>query len=87
MGDRSPLPLLQIDPTIERHQIERVRAVRAGRSADAWRAAVDGVTEAARDGSNLVLPIITAVEAKATLGEIADAMRSVFGEYQETATV
>ena len=42
---------------------------------------------AARDGGNLVPPIIAAVEAHATVGEIADAMRAVFGEYQETATV
>ena len=42
---------------------------------------------AARDGSNLVPPIIAAVEAKATVGEIADAMRDVFGEFKETATL
>ena len=79
--------LFQIDPEIERQQIERVRAVRASRSADRWRVALDAVTDAARDGSNLVPPIVAAVEAKATLGEIADVMRSVFGEYQETTTV
>ena len=63
-----------------------MRAVRASRSADAWRAALDGMRHAARDGRNLVPPIIAAVEAKATVGEIADAMRAVFGEYEETAT-
>jgi methylmalonyl-CoA mutase N-terminal domain/subunit len=45
------------------------------------------VSDAARSGSNLVPPIIGAVEARATVGEIADAMRSVFGEYQETRTI
>jgi methylmalonyl-CoA mutase N-terminal domain/subunit len=78
---------LQIDPDVERRQIERVRGVRASRSADAWRAALDVVQDAARDGRSLVPPIIAAVEAKATVGEVADAMRAVFGEYHETATV
>jgi methylmalonyl-CoA mutase N-terminal domain/subunit len=78
---------LQIDPDVERRQIERVRGVRASRSADAWRAALDVVKDAAQDGRNLVLPIIAAVEAKATVGEIADAMRAVFGEHHETATI
>jgi methylmalonyl-CoA mutase N-terminal domain/subunit len=78
---------LQIDPGVERRQVERVRAVRASRSVDVWRAALDAVQGAARDGRNLVPPIIAAVEAKATVGEIADAMRAVFGEYHETATV
>jgi methylmalonyl-CoA mutase, N-terminal domain len=72
---------------VERRQIERVRAIRANRNADAWRRAIDAVTRAARDGSNLVTPIITAVEAKATVGEIADAMRQVFGEFTEDAAL
>jgi methylmalonyl-CoA mutase N-terminal domain/subunit len=78
---------LQIDPEIERKQIERVRAVRAGRSREACRAALDAVSQAARDGNNLVPPIIAAVQAHATVGEIADAMRAVFGEYAEAATI
>ena len=78
---------LRIDPDVERRQVERVRAVRAGRSADAHRSALAGIVDAARDGSNLVPAIIAAVETRATVGEIADAMRVVFGEYAETATV
>jgi len=66
---------------------DRVQALRASRSAGAWRAALDGVVEAARGASNLVPTIIAAVEAKATVGEIADAMRTVFGEFEETATL
>jgi len=79
--------LLTIDPEVEQRQIESLRAVRATRSADTWRAGLDAVAAAARDGINLVPPIVAAVEARATLGEIADAMRSVFGEYHETATL
>jgi methylmalonyl-CoA mutase N-terminal domain/subunit len=78
--------LFQMEPDIERRQIERVRAVRAGRSAAEWRRALDAVETAARDGTNLVPPIVAAVTAMATVGEIADAMRAVFGEYRE-ATV
>jgi len=81
------VPTLSIDPGVERTQIERVRAVRAGRSASACAGALARVESAARDGSNLVPPIIEAVEAQATVGEIADAMRNVFGVYQETAAV
>jgi methylmalonyl-CoA mutase N-terminal domain/subunit len=84
-GDGSTIDTLAIDPAVESRQIERVRAVRAGRSAAAAQAALDEVAQAARDGSNLVPRIIAAVEAQATVGEIADAMRAVFGEFEETA--
>jgi methylmalonyl-CoA mutase, N-terminal domain len=79
--------VFQIDPEIERQQADRVRSLRASRDADAWQRAVAAVLAAARDGSNLVPRIIDAVEAKATVGEIADAMRTVFGEYRETAAI
>ena len=52
-----------------------------------WRASLAAVAQAARGGSNLVPPIIAAVDAHATVGEIADAMREVFGEYRDTATL
>ena len=75
--------LFHIDPEVERRQVERVRAVRAGRSEREWRSALDAVESAARGTVNLVPPIIDAVEKRATLGEIADAMRRVFGEHQD----
>jgi methylmalonyl-CoA mutase N-terminal domain/subunit len=81
----APVEVLRIDPEIEPQQAGRVRALRAGRDARACREALDAVAAAARDGSNLVPPIVTAVEARATLGEISDTLRSVFGEHQETA--
>jgi len=62
-----------------------VRAVRATRDQASCATALEAVAAAARDGSNLVPPIITAVEAKATVGEVSDAMRRVFGEYQDTS--
>jgi methylmalonyl-CoA mutase N-terminal domain/subunit len=82
--ERSPsIDVLRIDEGVEPRQVERVRAVRAARDATAWRAALDGVERAARDGSNLVPPIVQAVEARATVGEISDALRAVFGEHKE----
>jgi len=78
--------VFRIDPTIERQQVERVRGLRASRSQAAWKQAVAAVEAAARDGSNLVPAIIAAVEAHATVGEISDAMRLVFGEHQEART-
>jgi methylmalonyl-CoA mutase N-terminal domain/subunit len=60
-----------------------VRAWRASRSDSEWVAAIAAVENAARGGDNLVPPIIDAVEKRATLGEIADAMRRVFGEYEQ----
>jgi methylmalonyl-CoA mutase N-terminal domain/subunit len=86
-SDGSAIETLAIDPAVESRQVERVRALRGGRSAAAAQAALSGVTQAARDGTNLVPAIITAVEAQATVGEIADAMRAVFGEFEETAAL
>jgi methylmalonyl-CoA mutase N-terminal domain/subunit len=76
-------PVFTIDPEIERQQIERVRAVRAGRSPAEWAAALAAIDRAARGGDNLVPPVLAAVEAHATLGEIADTLRTVFGEHRE----
>jgi methylmalonyl-CoA mutase N-terminal domain/subunit len=72
---------------VEARQIERVRTIRASRDAAACAAALAAVTRAARDGSNLVPPIVDAVEARATLGEISDGLRSVFGEYEDAASL
>jgi methylmalonyl-CoA mutase, N-terminal domain len=60
--------------------------VRNERDASAWRAAIDAVTAAARASDNLVPPVIAAVEAYATVGEISDALRGVFGEHKEIDT-
>ena len=75
--------VLRIDPQLEQQQRARVAAVRASRDADRWRLAIDAVVTAAESGSNLVPPIVDAVEAMATVGEISDALRRVFGEHEE----
>jgi len=81
----TPIPLLELDPQIEPSQIARVKAVRASRDAAAWRQAIEAVAAAASSGANLVPPIVAAVEARATLGEISDTLRGVFGEHRELA--
>ena len=81
--DAPSIPLLRIDPGSERTQAAAVRAVRASRDAEAWRQALEAIESAARGGSNLVPAVIRAVEARATLGEIADTLRKVFGEHRE----
>ena len=81
---RAATPVFQIDPHIEQEQIARVRALRAGRSDTEWRASLAAVESAAQHGDNLVPVIITAVEAHATVGEIADTMRRVFGEFRDS---
>jgi methylmalonyl-CoA mutase N-terminal domain/subunit len=77
------IEVLRIDPDLERHQSARVAGIRAGRDPSAWQAAIDDVIAAARSSVNLVPPIVRAVECYATLGEISDALRSVFGEHKE----
>ena len=74
--------MFTLDPSVEQAQIDRLRALRASRGEDAWRRSLDAVEQAARGGDNLVPPVITAVEQHATVGEIADTLRGVFGEYQ-----
>jgi methylmalonyl-CoA mutase N-terminal domain/subunit len=81
------IPIQRIDPALEPKQVERLRALRAKRAAEPWKAALAGVEEAARTGANLMPRILIAVEACATVGEISDAMRRVFGEYKEAVVI
>jgi methylmalonyl-CoA mutase, N-terminal domain len=82
-----PIPIQHIDAQLEAKQVERVRALRTKRDAAPWKAALAGVEDAARSGANLMPRIVAAVEACATVGEISDAMRRVFGEYRESVVV
>ena len=77
------IELQRIDPESERRQAAAIRSLRQSRDAAGWQRAVAALEQAARDGANLVPPVIAAVEARATLGEISDAMRRVFGEYRD----
>jgi methylmalonyl-CoA mutase N-terminal domain/subunit len=84
----NPIPILRINPGLEEEQKKKVAAVRAEREASQVQAALARVEETARDPkSNLMPCILEAVEAYATVGEISDAMRRVFGEYQEAVVI
>jgi methylmalonyl-CoA mutase, N-terminal domain len=85
--EEKAIPIQKIDPALEPRQTERVRALRARRDAQPCKAALQAVEDAARTGENVMPKIIAAVEAFATVGEISDAMRRVFGEYKETVVI
>jgi len=78
-----PLSNFRLDPGLEQQQIERVRQVRASRSAEVVEESLQGLEQAARGSENLMPHILGCAEAHATVGEISDRLRAVFGEYQE----
>ena len=82
-----PVPLLRIDPAIERAQVERLRALRERRDAQSTEAALAKLEQAATTSENLLPKILDCVESYATVGEISNRLRRVWGEYRETSTI
>jgi len=80
--EKVPVEIFTIDPKAEEHQIRRLAALRSRRDGNRVARALEGVEEAARADDNLMPPILAAVEAYATLGEISDRLRNVFGEHK-----
>ena len=80
-------PIHRIDPDGARRQIERVRRVRTERSADTWTSAMERLESIAKADGNLMPPILEAVRAYATVGEISDRLRVAWGEHRELITV
>jgi methylmalonyl-CoA mutase N-terminal domain/subunit len=87
VSDAPTLPTLRIDPEIERAQIERLRSLRARRDSAKVEAALQEVEAAARSERSLMPALLDAVRAFATVGEISDTLRKVFGEYQESVVI
>ena len=85
--DNHQIPTLRIDPEIERAQVARLRALRARRDTPRAKAALAELQRCAGTSENLLPAILAAVEAYATVGEISDAMRRVYGEYQESVVI
>ena len=81
------IPLLRINEEIERSQVARLQALRARRDPARTQAAIAELTRRATTTENLLPAILAAVEAYATVGEISDALRRVFGEYQESVVL
>jgi len=87
MKEEKQGPIQRMDETLERKQVERLRALRNRRDARSWGASLEQIENAARSGTNLMPLILAAVEASATVGEISNTLRRVFGEYKEAVVV
>ena len=85
--EEEPVPTLRIDPGLERAQVERVRAVRAKRDSEQTEKALTRFEQAAATGENLLPHILECVEVFATVGEISNRLRRVWGEYKEISTL
>jgi methylmalonyl-CoA mutase N-terminal domain/subunit len=83
MEEREKTPVFRIDPALERAQIESLRELKASRDAETLRASLERLETAARGTENLMPAILDAAEAWATVGEISDTLRRVFGEYRD----
>ncbi len=81
--DEKPLPILKIDPRVEKDQTAEVKKFKQRRDQGAAKRGLEKIVEAAMNNTNLMPPIIEAVKAKATLGEICDVLRKEFGEWRE----
>ena len=85
--ETEPIPVLKVDPAIERDQVERLRAWREQRDSAKAEEACTALKAQAEGEDNLMPGIITAVKAGATVGEIAAALRTVWGEYEQVVTL
>jgi methylmalonyl-CoA mutase N-terminal domain/subunit len=85
--EERPIPTLQIDPAVEAAQIARLNALRARRDTAKTKSALAEIERRARTTENLMPAILQAVESYATVGEISDALRRAFGEYQESVII
>jgi len=87
LEEEPPVNLMRIDPALEEEQVERVRALRERRDTRVVTAALAKLKQAATTDENLLPRILECVEAYATVGEISNALREIWGEYRETSTI
>ena len=85
--DERPIPTLQVDPAGQAAQVARLNALRARRDTAKTKSALAEIERRARSTENLMPAILHAVESYATVGEISDALRRAFGEYQESVVI
>ncbi len=86
-ADEAPVEILYIDDTATERQMARLAEVKARRDSAAVARALDAMRRAAAGTDNLMPPILDAVRAYATLGEMCDALRDVWGEWEEQAII
>jgi methylmalonyl-CoA mutase N-terminal domain/subunit len=82
VDQETPIPGFRIDDSIREHQVEKLKKLRATRDAAKASASLETIRQKATGNENLMPSVIEAVENYCTLGEIADVLRSVFGEYK-----
>jgi methylmalonyl-CoA mutase N-terminal domain/subunit len=87
VDEEQPIHTLRIDPSLENAQVERLLELRGRRNAERVERALDNLQQAALGEENLLPHILECVEAYATVGEISNRLRGVWGEYRETSTV
>jgi methylmalonyl-CoA mutase N-terminal domain/subunit len=87
MEDATPTPILYIDEAAGSRQIERLADVRARRDQARVEAALAGLRAAAASDANTMYPLLDCVRAYATVGEMCDALRAVWGEYEEVPVI
>jgi len=84
--EHEPIPLLEIDETVARQQLDRLRRVKKSRALTAVKTTLADLKKAAQDERNLMPYLLRCVKAYATLGEIMAALKDVYGEYEEPVT-
>ena len=87
VDEQTPMDLLRVDPAVRISQIERLKALKSERDNNKVRSILNNLGKAAQGDDNLMPFIVDAVKAYATLGEICDELRGVFGEYQPVSTI
>ena len=85
--EEETIPILKIDPKIEKSQVERLRAVREKRNAKKAESTLANLEAGAKTEANLLPMILECVENQVTVGEISHRLRRVWGEYQEAVTI
>jgi methylmalonyl-CoA mutase N-terminal domain/subunit len=85
--DELSVPILYIDDSTAQTQLSRLERLRQTRDNDAVRRSLDALRDAARGGANTMYPLLDCVRAYATVGEMCDALRDVWGEYEEVPLI
>jgi methylmalonyl-CoA mutase N-terminal domain/subunit len=82
MEEPPPTGLLRVDMSVQDVETKKLQKLRASRDQGAWKKALDNLREVSKTDQNVLPAVIEAVKAKATVGEICDVWREVFGEYR-----
>ena len=87
VDEKIDIPILEIRKEVQDEQVKRIELIKANRNNDLVKNKLNDITKACSDNTNLVPLIISAAKSSATMGEIVDSMKEVFGEWQEKATI